>query len=264
MSGAMLSKCRVDEKGFSGFFDSVAEDYLQRVMENEEFYRGIVDHLERENILRCDDEVLDISCGPGTYTLPMAKRTRSVSSLDPAEGMLSVLMREAANRGLLNVRTIKSKWEDYGGEEKFDLVFVALSPGIRGPNDFLKMERFSRRNCCYIGFGKGGKDSLGDEIWEQVMGEKRKNNDFNITIPFNLLHAKGRKPNVRFFEKSSLSKEPGEEVIKSNTEWLSMYTKMDRAKKKKVRDYVNDRSTDGYYEHDAVLSLVALYWEVPK
>ncbi len=160
------------------------------------------------------------------------------------------------------MQPICSRWEDHEGEEQYDLVFTALSPGITGPETFLKMERYSRRSCCYIGFGDGSNSKLGDDLWELVMGEKKKNNKFNVTYPFNLLHSMGRKPNVRFFERLSPASEPCDEVIKSNLKWLGMFTQMDREKKQTVRDYVKARSTDGQYEYTAKLSLVALYWGV--
>jgi SAM-dependent methyltransferase len=262
-SKAILSKCRVNGHGFSGYFDSVAEDYLKQVRADEKFYRGIVDHLERERFLKDDDDVLDIACGPGTYTLPFAERVKAVAGLDPSEGMLSVLMREAGCRGLSNVREIRSKWEDYTGGERYDLVFTALSPGITGPETFMKMERFSRRSCCYIGFGNGSNNELSDRLWELVIGEKKNDRGFNVTYPFNLLCSKGRKPNVRFFEKESVEKQPCEEIIKSNVEWLGLFTEMNGEKEKKVREYVMARSTCGYYERKAKQSLVALYWDVP-
>lgn len=264
-AGSMLSKCRVGDKGFSGYFDNTAEEYLSQVKAHEDFYHSIVDHLADGGFLREGDDVLDIACGPGTYTLSMAEKAKTVAALDPAGGMLAVVMRESAASGLSNVRSIKSTWEDYDDKENFDLVFTALSPGIKGPAELMKMERFSRRSCCYITFGESGSNNkLGDELWELVMGEKKKNNDFNVTYPFNLLHSRGRKPNVRFFEQPATVREPVEEVIKSNVEWLGMFTQMDGAKVEKVRDHVNARSTDGYYERDAKISLVALYWDVPQ
>jgi hypothetical protein len=262
-SKAMLSKCRVGGRGFSGYFDRIAEDYLKQVLADEPFYGGIVGHLRSEMFFRKGDDVLDVACGPGTYTLHFAEQARSVSALDPAEGMLSVLMREAARRGLSNVLPIRSRWEDHEGDGRYDLVFTALSPGITGPETFMKLERYSRRSCCYIGFGEGSNNELADSLWELVMGESRKSNGFNVTYPFNLLCSKGRKPNVRFFEKESVVREPREEVIKSNIEWLSMFTPMDEGKEKKVREYVTSRSKDGYYERMARQSLAVLYWDVP-
>jgi SAM-dependent methyltransferase len=264
IAGAMMSKCHVGDKGLSSFYDDTAEDYQKGVRADEDFYQYIVDNLVINGVLRKGDSVLDIGSGPGTYTLPIAKKARSVAALDPSDGMLTMLMRESAAKGLSNIRPIKSTWEDYASEERFDLVFAALSPGIKCPDDLMKMERFSTRSCCYINYGEaGGNKKFSDDLWELVTGEKKKNNDFNVTYPFNLLYSKGRKPNVRFFEKKKIVRVPCENIVKGQVKWLSMFTQMDGEKEKKIRDYVITRSKDGYYEHEDILSLVALYWEVP-
>lgn len=264
LADAMMNKCHVGDKGFSSFYDDTAEDYRKGVRADEDFYQYIVDSLAIDGVIRKGDCVLDIGSGPGTYTLPMAEKAISVTALDPSSGMLELLMRESAAKGLSNIRSVKSTWEDYDGEERFDLVFAALSPGVKVPADLMKMERFSTRSCCYINYGEaGGNKKFSDDLWKLVTGENRKNNDFNITYPFNLLYSKGRKPNVRFFEKKKMVRVPCENIVKGQIKWLSMFTQMDGEKEKKIRDYVFTYSKDGYYEHEDILSLVALYWEMP-
>lgn len=264
LAEAMMSKCQVGGNGFSSFYDDTAEDYTKGVKADEEFYRHIVEYMATVGILRKSDHVLDIGSGPGTYTLPIAGKAESVAALDPSDGMLKILMRETAAKGHSNVRPIKSTWEDYAGEERFDLVFAALSPGIKGPAELMRMERFSARSCCYINYGEAGGDKkLSDDLWELVTGEKKKDNGFNITYPFNLLYSKGRKPNVRFFEKLKTRRVPCEDIVKGNVKWLGMFTQIDHAKEEKIRDYILARSKNGYFEQEDKLSLVALYWDVP-
>ena len=262
---AMMSKCHVGSDGFSSFYDDTAKDYQKGVLADIDFYQHIVDHLATEGIIRKGDSVLDIGSGPGTYTLPIAEKVGSIAALDPSNGMLELLMRESVARGLSNVKPIKSSWEDYNSEERFDLVFAALSPGIKGPAELMKMERFSTRSCCYINYGAAGGDKeLSDDLWKLVTGEKKENNDFNITYPFNLLHSMGRKPNVLFFEKPKKVSMPCDDIADGHIKWLSMFTHMDEAKEKQVRDYITGHSKDGRYEHEDKLTLVALFWNVPR
>ncbi len=98
-SGAMLSKCRVGDGGFSDYFDRMAEEYLEQVLANESFYKNIVGYLKRERCLRKGDDVLDIACGPGTYSLHFAEMAGSVTPLDPSKGMLSVLDARGVTQG---------------------------------------------------------------------------------------------------------------------------------------------------------------------
>lgn len=263
-SGSMLTKRRGGERKWTGYFDDVAKEYLEQVMSDEAYYRRITGFVKREKFFRKGDTVFDLACGPGTYTLLFAEHANSVTALDPSPGMLSVLQAEAARRGLKNIHTVQSRWEDYEGDEKYDLVFSALSPGITGPETFLKIERFSRRSCCYIGFGESSNNELGDKLWELVIGGPRKNRDFNVTYPFNLLHSKGRKPSVRFFRQETMVSEPCDDIINSNIEWMGLFTDMDETKKEKIKEYVHSISENGYYRHKAKQSLVALLWDVPE
>lgn len=263
-SGSMLTKRRGGEQKWTGYFDDVAREYLENVMSKEAYYRRIAGFVKREGFFRKGDSVFDLACGPGTYTLLFAESASSVTALDPSPGMLNVLQGEAARRGLNNIRTVQSRWEDYEGDEKYDLVFTALSPGVTGPETFLKLERFSSRSCCYIGFGEASNNELGEKLWELVMGSPMKNHGFNVTYPFNLLHSIGRRPCVRFFEQKSMVSEPCDELIDSNIEWLGLFTDMDEAKREIVREYVHSISKSGYYRHNARQSLVALLWDAPE
>ncbi len=55
--------------------------------------------------------VLDIGSGPGTLTVPLAKRVRTVTAVDPSAPMLRLLQARAKAEGVANIRTIHSNWE---------------------------------------------------------------------------------------------------------------------------------------------------------
>jgi len=56
--------------------------------------------------------VLDIGCGPGTLTIPLAKKVKSVTALDISGQMLKYLKANAENDGVDNIRYINAAWED--------------------------------------------------------------------------------------------------------------------------------------------------------
>jgi len=70
-----------------------------------------------------EDKVLDVGCGPGTLTIPLARLVRSVTALDTSEGMLSVLKRRAAEDSLENIRIVKRFWRE-------------AEPGVDIANDY--------------------------------------------------------------------------------------------------------------------------------
>ena len=53
--------------------------------------------------LTSDDIVIDLGCGTGQLTLPLAARVRAVAAVDPEPDMLAHARRAAAEEGLTNV-----------------------------------------------------------------------------------------------------------------------------------------------------------------
>ncbi|MFA5055879.1 MAG: class I SAM-dependent methyltransferase [Dehalococcoidia bacterium] len=56
--------------------------------------------------------VLDIGCGPGTLTIPLAKKAASVTALDISSEMLKRLRSDAESSGLSNIQYLNSSWQD--------------------------------------------------------------------------------------------------------------------------------------------------------
>jgi len=56
--------------------------------------------------------VLDVGCGPGNLTLPLAQKVQSVTALDFSGKMLEILTKEARNRNINNISALQCAWED--------------------------------------------------------------------------------------------------------------------------------------------------------
>ena len=56
--------------------------------------------------------VLDAGSGPGTLSLPLAPKVRSVTAIDYSKGMLEVLNGQAKEQGSTNITTVLGSWED--------------------------------------------------------------------------------------------------------------------------------------------------------
>lgn len=66
---------------------------------------GIARAIIREVGLTPDMDVLDFGCGTGLVTLALLPFVRSVTGVDSSQGMLDVLNRKIAERGLSNINT---------------------------------------------------------------------------------------------------------------------------------------------------------------
>jgi SAM-dependent methyltransferase len=264
-SGSFLEKRRRTVKEWSGFWDGESDKFLENVKKDEAYYRRIIRHLTYEGFFRPDDDVLDIACGPGTYALLFAEGAKSVSALDISQGMLSTLMAEAKIRSLGNVTSICSPWLNYVPERKYDLMFTALSPAIDRPEMLLKMEKASKRSCCYVTFGDERFTKLRNELWDLVIGQKREGDRFNVSIPFGLLMSMGRRPGIKFFDKKPVRDTKSvDEIISRQAEFFKTFTDIDEEKKALIRSHVQREADNGTLDFGSPGSLVALYWDVPE
>ncbi|MDD5338269.1 MAG: methyltransferase domain-containing protein [Dehalococcoidales bacterium] len=104
---------------------------INRVMEGEpldkdDYISKMLNRIE----VKPDWTVLDIGCGPGTLTIPLAKKAKSVTALDISSEMLKNLKLNAEKIGLNNVSYINSSWQDAftnGSVAKHDVVVASRS-----------------------------------------------------------------------------------------------------------------------------------------
>ena len=56
--------------------------------------------------------VLDIGAGPGTLALPLSRKVKQVTAVEPSLAMVKRLERHIAEDGISNIRILPRKWED--------------------------------------------------------------------------------------------------------------------------------------------------------
>ncbi|WP_420208765.1 class I SAM-dependent methyltransferase [Candidatus Electronema sp. JC] len=148
------------------FWEKMAERYPAPFSEESLEKTGKVISMAEQRGVRIDGAaVLDIGCGTGIYTLPLAKRAARVTGLDLSEGMLLRLEAERQQHGLENVTTVQGPWSDeavakHGLEKAFDIVWAAMTPAVRTVEDVARMNRCSRRWCVYSGWGELRRNPL--------------------------------------------------------------------------------------------------------
>ncbi|MBN1191468.1 MAG: class I SAM-dependent methyltransferase [Dehalococcoidales bacterium] len=150
-----------------------------------------------------DDTVLDIGCGPGRISVPMARRAKSVTSLDSSEKMLAHCRQNAEEAGVKNLKPLLLDWEKaVPGEnlEKHDIVIASRSPGM---TDIKKMSSFARKFAVVIAWANAPNipTVIGD-LFKGVeetrrMPPMRMDRSLGYNITYNIIYDAGYDPNVR-------------------------------------------------------------------
>ena len=213
-------------------------------------------------------KVLDIGCGPGTLTLPLARKGADVTSLDISTGMLEEL-KEAADKEGLSVKPMECSWwsadiDRLGFRGEFDLVLASMTPGVNGLETFERMMACSRGLCYYSNFIKRGEESAYAEIRRSILKEENPafSHGNGMFFPFMYLYVSGYMPYIRINRAEWKTDAPWDEAAERTIDFLCRGREFDDAIKKKIRDYYRDSSGGGMYRSESDVYTGMMAWKV--
>ncbi|BEU86603.1 class I SAM-dependent methyltransferase [Selenomonas sp. TAMA-11512] len=177
------------------YWDKRARDFsLMRKSNDYDFGRSVYAALQ--DVLGPDSTMLDIGAGPGSFTIPFAQKIKSVTAIEPSQGMSAILKENAKEAGVENYTVIEELLEDLPQEPssdfQFDLVAVSLVlwmfqdvwPRIE------QMERYAKGHCVIVAGipdWKHPRDALKSDVEE-------------FQSLCNMLISQGRFPDVRVID----------------------------------------------------------------
>jgi SAM-dependent methyltransferase len=253
-----------NEAKWASYWDEVADEYLRDVLAEESAYRSVIDYLLCRNVFRPWDRVLDIGCGPGTYSLLFAEGALTIDALDPSAAMLAAMAKEASLRDLTGIRPFRARWDDFLPRRQYDLVFSAMSPGVRDTKSLLKMEACSVRSCCLVTYGQAPGYGPRNDLWELVVGEPPSSNPFLYVYPYNVLREGGREPGLEMFDLKRTKTVPVEQLVRQYVTYFGIFTGVDARKERLIRDYFEARSEDGLFEAKTQVRQAVISWAAPR
>jgi len=173
------------------------------------------------------DTLLDMGCGPGRLSVPLAQRVKSVTSLDVSEEVLQYCRMNADAAGLTNLTTKKFDFDEaVAGEniEKHDVVVCSRSVGLW---NLRKLSTFAHRITAIVTFANAPtlghlfsdifKGTAAESEKKRAPAERMKDRRVNYNVMFNIVYDLGYEPNVRVvedgFTKDYASKEEAYEDI---------------------------------------------------
>ena len=124
----------MEKSNWENFFDGHAPDYLENVFtKNTDFeVKFIIDELE----LTPGANVLDVGCGTGRHTIPLAKYGITMTGLDLSEGMLAQA-RAHAEKENITVELIQADATNFQLPQQYDhaICLCEGSIGLLGDDD---------------------------------------------------------------------------------------------------------------------------------
>ena len=249
-----------DPAAWRVFWDLFAPTYLKICRAQMPANRTLVRRWEDEGILDAASRVLDIGCGPGTYTLPLGETAGEVVGLDVAGKMLEALVAEAAKQGLRSIRPLQADWDEVETEDEYDLVVAANSPAVRCRKTLLKMKQVSRGRCLYLCYAGKLSPTLRHRLWKNIMGEEMQGNAFDITYPFSILYREGYHPHVSFVEQSYTLEESAANVLENYRAYFRIFGKAGPAVDRVLQEGVRASSRNGQVTETVSYKLAIMWW----
>ena len=143
------------------FWEKMAAKYpLPFDTENLTKTQQVIGMAEQRGVKIDGATILDVGCGTGVYSLPLAKQALHVTGLDLSEEMARRFEKERIEHGIENATVIQMPWSDIAVSEHklehgFDIVWAAMTPAVRSLEDVARLNRCARDWCVYIGWGGG-------------------------------------------------------------------------------------------------------------
>lgn len=216
-------------------------------------------------VLDEDDVVLDVGCGEGSITIPIAKRVKKVIGLDSSPKMLEYLEKRAADNNIDNIETILKPIEEINYDEIGDVDVVVCSRSLNGimpiGNVLSELNRIANKYVFITIFGPENKKIEKD--FDRELGIKTEDfPDYNYF--FNILFNMGIYANVKRFDLNNYREYDSIEDAMDNGKFrLDLYSYEEKVKLKEYLERIltKDSKTGKLYNVKDKADWVMVWWK---
>lgn len=150
--------------------------------------------------------VLDIGSGPGTLAIPLAKKVKQVTAVEPSIAMIGHLKRHIEDENISNLNIFHSTWEAIRTEEveAHDIVIASYSLAMQDIKAaIVKMNQIATRRVYLYWFaGLPTWERIKMDLYPKIFGREYIPGP-KCDILYNVLYGMGLYPDVTVLEETS-------------------------------------------------------------
>ena len=216
-------------------------------------------------ILDENDTVLDVGCGEGSVTVPLARKVKSVIGLDSSPKMLEYLEKRAKDNDIKNIKTILKPIEEIKYSEIGDVDVVVCSRSLNGiipiEEVLMELDKIASKYVFITIFGPENKKIEKD--FDRELGIKTEDfPDYNYF--FNILFNMGIYANIERFDLNNYREYDSIEDAMDNGKFrLDIYSDEE---KELLKDYLKrilsyDKKSKKYYNVKDKADWIMIWWK---
>ncbi|WP_292609936.1 class I SAM-dependent methyltransferase [Methanobrevibacter sp. UBA188] len=241
-------------------WDKAAPGFYRRT-KKEDYNDALFDKL----ILDENDTVLDVGCGEGSVTVPLARKVKSVIGLDSSPKMLEYLEKRAKDNDIKNIKTILKPIEEIKYSEIGDVDVVVCSRSLNGiipiEEVLMELDKIASKYVFITIFGPENKKIEKD--FDRELGIKTEAfPDYNYF--FNILFNMGIYANIERFDLNNYREYDSIEDAMDNGKFrLDIYSDEE---KELLKDYLKrilsyDKKSKKYYNVKDKADWIMIWWK---
>jgi len=222
------------------FKENFMSDQFEVAQANEfEYGRKVVEILS--GFLSPGIEVLEIGPGPGTLTIPLSKRVKSITAIEFSSKMVTALKKKLDKEHINNVEILKKDWMKLPESElkrRYDLVvcshFLWQVEDLEAHLE--KMEGASKSFCAII--QPSGRDAVVRDTYEAIVSKPYQGQfepDADI-FPYIILRQKGRLSNTNSIEYAIRRDQP--QLSRYVASFIGRYIEVDKSVDEAIVEFV--------------------------
>lgn len=164
----------------SEIWDKKAKNYSKFDGNLNEFQIRFFKILKNFDVSFKDKTLVDVGCGTGIYSLYLAGICKMVLGVDSSTKMLEELNLKKAEFKIKNLQTINSDFKNFKTADKFDIVFLTMSPALQSEDDFNKFMNLGNLRI-YLNWEEPKNSSMLEPFYKiYKKNDKNKNTASNL------------------------------------------------------------------------------------